>query len=349
MYSQPPIRRLNAETRAHRPKIEPVVGLKNETVVARLEAYCDNRPDSPYFSPSSLTTLMACELRFYFQYLLKIDERDEFSTTIEHDEIGKLLHTTLELFYMGNVEKKKPADPDGYVKRYGPKLDKTRLEKHLGELDEFIAAAMRAERIDPDELRSGENLLRFRVVHEMARQIVLADIQAADRHEIQILDAEKKVFTRISIDNGQRTVNIGGSLDRIDRRDGKYYILDYKTGRGGLSVRYDSQNDTLSYDPYTFQGLMYAWVLAEIAKSSGQACMPPAVGFYMPALGGETLRILPDTLWTSDDKKPSAYDEIPALIDTLLTEIYSPEHAFLQTDQRKECTYCPYNGICFRN
>lgn len=339
------------ESRSERAIIEPINAEIDDDVRKKLAAYLSDSDSKAYFSPSAITQFLGCKLRFYFQNLLKIREPDEFSKTLEHDELGRILHKTLELFYEGNLDETKAGSPDGYVKRYGRKIEPAALERHFSELDGFISAAMHAENINEYDMRSGENWLRFNVVSEMARQIVLTDVRDAKVfNDMRILATEKEVRSEIMFQVGDKnlSVKIGGTLDRIDKRDGKYYILDYKTGRKRLDVNYKQSNNRFTFDAYPLQGLIYAQMFQENMKRSGVECPPPKVGFYMPALGRDILRLLPDEHFVSDEKRPAPFLVIRELLSDVFTEMYSDAFVFSQTDKHKECTYCPYKHICFR-
>ncbi len=343
----------SVESRSERTKILPVTAQKDEKIRRKLASYLTGHPESKaFFSPTAIVNFIACPLRFCLQQLYKIRENDEFSKTIEHDEIGRLLHKTLELFYEANVNDDKKCALDGYVVRYGRKIVPWALERHFKELDNFISEAMRLENINESEMRTGENWLRFNVVSEMARQIVLTDVRdAKSGQEIIVLATEKEIRSEISFANAEKqlSVRIGGTIDRIDMRDGRYHILDYKTGRKGVEVKFKKNENRFVFDPYALQGLIYALMFEDAKKNEGEPCPPPKVGFYMPALSGEILHLLPDDYFSSDGKTPAAYAEIYALLSDLFAEMYSDAFVFTQTDKHKECVYCPYNDLCFRN
>ncbi|MCS7087018.1 MAG: PD-(D/E)XK nuclease family protein, partial [Bacteroidia bacterium] len=238
---------------------------------------------------------------------------------------------------------------DGYVVRYGRRLERAALETHARLTDNFIAEAMRKIHLDPERMRTGENWIRYNVVVEMVKQIVAADLEAVSKHdEILIAATEKSVDSQIPFDIEGRTtaVRIGGKLDRIDRRDGRFYVLDYKTGRGEAKIRRSKKTNRLVFDPYALQGLIYARMFHERIAPDAP---PPKIGLYMPALGGETLKTFDDDYIESADGEPSPYDELPELLSQSFSQIYSSDFAFRQTDERRECVFCAYRNMCMRN
>jgi ATP-dependent helicase/DNAse subunit B len=64
------------------------------------------QPESgAYLTPTALSAYMECSLRFYFKYIVKIEEKEEIAEDIEGSMFGKLLHHAMHLLYYPYIGK----------------------------------------------------------------------------------------------------------------------------------------------------------------------------------------------------------------------------------------------------
>ncbi len=160
------------------------------------------------FSPSGLDTYIHCPAKFYFRYILALEEMQEAEIEPDAANIGSSLHKILEEFYQPFIGKKVKLS----------KKDFSRLEK--------IINKQITEKFGPI---SGEIYLMSRIIKN---RMALFFEKEKQRKNWKILATEKRIAG--SLDADGRRISIGGIIDRIDQREELIYIVDYKSG--GFSI-----------------------------------------------------------------------------------------------------------------
>ncbi|RZJ35285.1 MAG: PD-(D/E)XK nuclease family protein [Flavobacterium sp.] len=196
-----------------RPKVaaNPVVIEKSEAVLTRLQEIA-----AKGFSPSALTSYIRDPLRFYYQKILRINEVEEVEENIALNTLGTIIHEALLKLYEPLI---------------GVELTANNLQECVERADAEVHRQFR-EVYKEGEIRKGKNLLAFEVAKRHVRNLLkmeLKNIEEGDR--IRILYLEKR-FERLLEDSRlPYPVLIGGSVDRVEERNGNIRIIDYKTGK----------------------------------------------------------------------------------------------------------------------
>lgn len=191
---------------------EPMLIPKSEKVMERLKEIAIDKG----FSPSALTGYIRNPIQFYYQRVLRIREVDEVEESIALNTLGTIIHGALEQLYT-------------------PYIDRFLAEQHIDEMaaladDEVMRQFVAVYK--EGEIKKGRNLLAFEVakrnVHNFLKQ---EKKQLVEGDAVKILALESP-FERI-LEDGRLPypVMIAGNIDRIEQRNGKIRIVDYKTGK----------------------------------------------------------------------------------------------------------------------
>ena len=80
---------------------EPIAISKSDDIQCKLQEFvCNNHKNrSIALSPSSINTYIQCPLRFYFQYVEKINTPDEISEILEANVFGSIFHEVMAKIY----------------------------------------------------------------------------------------------------------------------------------------------------------------------------------------------------------------------------------------------------------
>jgi len=237
---------------AHLPEkaYEPMQVQKTEKVMARLHEIATVKG----FSPSALTGYLRNPIQFYYQRILRISEADEVEESIALNTLGTIIHGALEELY-------KPA-----------------IGKFLTVQDIDNMAALANDEVmrqfvtvyKEGEIKKGRNLLAFEVakrnVHNFLKQEKAA-VTAGDA--VKVLALEHK-FSRVLEDNRlPYPVIISGNIDRIEERNGRIRITDYKTGKvekGNVVLKnWEGLTEDIKNDK-VIQLLCYAFMYEHEAK-----------------------------------------------------------------------------------
>jgi CRISPR/Cas system-associated exonuclease Cas4 (RecB family) len=265
------------------------------------------------FSPSSLTAYIRNPIQFYFQRVLRISETDEVEENIAVNTLGTIIHGALEELYKPFI---------------GRILTKADLEGCFKKIDAEVLAQFKKE-YKEGEINKGRNLLAFEVAKRNVLNFLKLEQESLEKgDEVQIIALEATYERTLSDARLPHPVLIKGNVDRIERRNGKIRIIDYKTGKveqksvtlkewHGLTE--DIKNDKI------IQVLAYAFMYEEQAK--GLEIEAGIISFKNLKSGFLPFQFKPDkdvTAVVTAEIMASYLDEIVGL----LQEIYAIDKPF---------------------
>jgi CRISPR/Cas system-associated exonuclease Cas4 (RecB family) len=311
---------------------------KTGEVVDALLRYTGERRS--LLSPSAINEYLNCSLRFYFHHLAGLPQPEEVAEEIDARLFGILLHKAMQIVYaqFGN----EPVTAVRLKELLGPGEG---MEKAI---EQAFAEVLDGGTAGPDPKAGGFGIIVKQVITTYMKNLIRADMTSAP---ITIGGLEKKVQVPVTFrtTEGERTVDIGGIIDRIDRVAGKTRIVDYKTG----AVKDSFQNVLSLFDngekqrnDAVFQVLVYAMAYAEL---TGDASVIPglcfvrgshAEGFTYSIRHAEKKQMLQDYL--------EVKEEFEALLTGTLEQLFDKRIPFNQTTNSKTCKNCPYAVICGR-
>ncbi|WP_264519901.1 PD-(D/E)XK nuclease family protein [Flavobacterium sp. N1994] len=227
----------------------PIVVPKTESVLTRLREIAEKG-----FSPSSLTTYIRNPIQFYFQRILRISETDEVEENIAVNTLGTIIHGALEELYKPFIGRLLTVDD---IKSCFQKIDDEVLNQFKLVYKE-------------GEIKKGRNLLAYEVAKRNVSNFLKLEQEALEKgDEVQIIALEETFERTLEDPRLPFPVLIKGNVDRIEKRNGKIRIIDYKTGKvDKLSVTLKDWNgltEDIKNDKI-IQVLAYAFMFEEQAK-----------------------------------------------------------------------------------
>jgi len=299
-------------------------------VMHMLERYLEGNEAEKFLSPTSLTTYVSCPLKFYFQYVARFSEQDQVEEDIDARNLGIVVHEVLEKLYTPYLGQEVSKDQI--------KLLKGLVEKQL------IVSLEENKIIQPNQQLEGRDLVTKRVMEQMVQKVLDLDIKQAP---FKMVGLERNDFQYyVSLPNGNKA-KIGGTIDRIDEKDGVTQIIDYKTGKVKLSamaqLKLPAEEYTQAYfeNPDLksgFQGYLYSLL------TRGHLSDQVRIGIL-------SMRHLSQgTQWLRAGQlvPEQVIDAFETRLKELVNEIYNPEVPFTQTEDLKQCEYCAFNRVCRR-
>ena len=191
---------------AHQPLFIP----KSEKVMQRLMEIADKG-----FSPSALTTYIRNPMQFYFQRILRISETDEVEENIAVNTLGTIIHGTLEELYKPFI---------------GRILIENDIIICIKNIDYEVLKQFKLV-YKEGEIKKGRNLLAFEVAKRNVLNFLKLELESIqDGDKIQIIALEKHLERELIHPKLPFPIKIGGNVDRIENRNGRIRIIDYKTG-----------------------------------------------------------------------------------------------------------------------
>ncbi len=168
------------------------------------------------FSPSGLNLFVKDGYAFYKRYLLGLREEDELETSFSHKTYGTLIHNCLEALYTPYV---------------GKQLTQADCNEMIENIEAVADNAVKAIYLHDI---SGKNVLAFEAIkRNIEHAVAMEKEEIAKGNTITLLALEQKLTTSLTIAGVSNSIKIKGTVDRVDRYNGKIRVLDYKTGKVG--------------------------------------------------------------------------------------------------------------------
>ena len=189
----------------------PMVIPKSESVMVRLKEIAESG-----FSPTAITSYIRNPIQFYYDKILSIGGVDEVEENIAVKTLGIIIHETLEALYLPFI---------------GKFISESDILNCIKQIDSEVLNQFKNV-YKEGEIKKGKNLLTFEVVKRNVYnflKVELDSIVSGDAVKIITLEQRfERIFEHPSL---PYPVKIGGSVDRIELRNGVLRIIDYKTGK----------------------------------------------------------------------------------------------------------------------
>lgn len=190
---------------------QSMVVAKSDAVMERLKEIA-----TVGFSPSALTSYIRNPIEFYFQKILRIREVEEVEENIALNTLGTIIHETLKALY------------DPFVGRF---ISESDLENCFKLLDAEVLRQFK-EVYKEGEIKKGRNLLAFEVAKRNVSNFLKMELELIKKGDaVKIIALEKTYERELNHPKLPFPVLIKGNVDRIEERNGKIRIIDYKTGK----------------------------------------------------------------------------------------------------------------------
>lgn len=237
-------------------------------------------------SATKLKTYLDCKRKYFLKYIQNIKEAEIPTDIINQKDIGIILHDGLKKLY---------EDRDSYFEE----------DELIFNLQKYLYQAIQKD-----------NLKKFYI------DIWIKKLQKFATQEIKRFKSGYRVLTteieKKSVYQGFKLV---GQIDRVDIKDNKLFVLDYKSG----TIKQPSIKQLEKTSDFQLQ---FYYLL------SSQEADVQSVGFY--DLNSAT--IIEDQF----------FDEKLKLLDYHLKSLANKEQNFTLTTLHDNCKYCPYKKICNR-
>ncbi len=343
-------------------------------------------------SPSSLKNYISCEAKFYYANILKLKPIEEPDEDMDAAVTGTIFHSSMQYLYTETALRKanRPHATGDVLKAMADKtgdilpiiVEKEDIKAiqgdgHLREVLELFTQMHYFKSIDPygQALRSPEKrenfggnlLLKLNIQEENLKRTLHCD---ASQAPFELLAMELKVGsdTALQID-AQTSFGTHGIIDRIDYKEGRLRIVDYKTGRRDpKTLIWDKVFSTRasSYELNAMQVHLYAMLLQKHAagpQPDPDTTLPQCLNeklqqadtalqtvlFY--PLAGDYAKTDSHLLKFEGKSDFRAYQEDfrAALQDFLYYRYFHSDHDnFERCDNTKTCEYCDFRHLCRR-
>lgn len=271
------------------------------------------------FSASAIDEYLKCGIKFYYSYVLKLIKKRELDADIERTDIGVVVHEVLKRFFSTKINKVlTQKELDGGIQQI---IDEVFTEKYGSNLkgDLYLLKRQVTRRMN-EILDYHKEMIKSQTVRVVCTEELF----------------EEKMFGSVFVCR----------LDRVDLRDGKHVIVDYKISK-------DSDSYRIKFDHLDINQ-------RESWKAVGSIQIPLYILLYSKRYGidienikGYYFLLGSPVIDESANFDPLSYygtegiNIISRFMGKLLEEIYDREIPFLPPQDFKNlCKYCDYQPVC---
>jgi CRISPR/Cas system-associated exonuclease Cas4 (RecB family) len=317
---------------------------KSEKVKEILRKYFSGAPDLKRFSPSAVNDYLSCSLKFYYRYLLRLQEPEAVSSDLDARSFGTLLHAVMENLY-------KP-----YLGKVLTDEDFQEIEKNIGpQVNEAFMALFQTSNLHIAG-PNGQSIINKNVIEAYVKQIVKHDksykslkimhLELGGKNERLDLNFEIPSF------DGIQTVYIDGKIDRVDNCDGTVRVVDYKTGSAEMTfsaVGDLTGENSKKHNPAALQTILYALMFNhKFPEFKGQ--IQPSLYVLRNIYG----KAFSPVFVEKESKEPlqavaAIQHEVMSNLNRLLAGIFDQNQPFERTENIESCRFCSFASICERN
>lgn len=278
------------------------------------------------FSASAINDYFICPLKFYIDYILGYKEEDDISADLEADKFGDIYHKVMEAVYAPFKGRNVGEDDiKGIIE------NKTVLDRLIREQFKEVAHI--------DNIK-GRRVIEFELLKNYLLHTLRYDLKNAPFYYVAGEECKTKVLELHPGGDPAKPVErvqLVGYIDRQQRKDGKLYIIDYKTGyvQDSSATETDMEKifDAATEDKYHIarQLQMYAYLNTEDGD------MVLSVYYLRQIKGGNVIEVMADkdNLSLFEDK-----------LKGVLEEIFDRDVPFASRPGCAGCRWCSFSSLC---
>lgn len=271
------------------------------------------------FSASAIDEYLKCGIKFYYSYILKLIKKKELDEDIERTDIGVIVHEVLKKFF-------------------GIKINKILTRKELDEDMEKVIDEVFIEKYGSN-LRGNLYLIKGQILKRM-RDILDYHKEMIKSRTVKIISTEE-LFEEEFLGS-----NFVCRLDRVDLRDGKYVIVDYKISKSSDNYKIKfNQLDVNRRESWKAVGSVQIPLYILLYSKKYRIDMENIKGYYF-LLGSPVI----DASANFDplgNYGTEGIKIISKLLEKILNEIYDKNIPFFPPQDFKNlCKYCDYQPLC---
>lgn len=300
-------------------------------------AYDPARRKNFKLSPSAINDYLDCRLRFYLKHIEGLTPPEEMKVDIDVSHFGTIFHKSAELAYDRLTERGNMVHDFELKALYDNKV----------EIERIVDEAFRQEffHTEPGEPLpfNGTQLIVRHAVSSYLMQLLRMD---AKRAPFNYIKSEMRVQHAITVESHgiQLPILLGGTVDRIDSKEGTTRIIDYKTG--GKQKTVYSVSDLFardkSRDGYVFQAFYYAHLL----RHEYETIAPSLLFVRKTSDDNFEPNIIVNRLPVTDFNEYS--EEFATLLTQTIDEIFNSDLPYTPADNIDACKYCKFTSLCRR-
>lgn len=319
-------------------------------------------------SPSAINTYIDCQLKFYFKYIAGLKIKEDVTVDIDSAMFGTIFHNTAEEIYNRLTSKNNVILSEDLkllidFQTTGGKAENSKLfsiepiidfyfrkeffkQKELKDISSYLEQQEKGI-VCPEVNYNGIQIINKEVIYRLIVKLLKIDSNLGD---FNYLGSEINISRTESIKtaNGEEIkINVGGNIDRLDYiGNSTIRVIDYKTGtkEHRTSDLADIFIQSKERSGYHLQTFIYTSILCDIIDSN--VPIKPALLYIQKQDkdNSPVLKIGSDEITDFRIFKK----ELDKMLNSCLTEMFSTEGEYSQTEIADNCKYCDFRKLCKR-
>ncbi len=281
------------------------------------------------FSASSLDTYLRCPLHFYYRYVLNIQEKAELTGDIEVSEIGSFVHDVLKNYF------------EEYVNRGLLTIGDISNNRLMVVTDSLFKETY------GDDVTGAAWLLKHQIKTHLKEFFQFYQRPLVKDLDVEIKGIEERI--EVKAGHGKNDFHLKGFLDRVETRNGRLVIVDYKTSADKKKYSIDfkklslNDRDTWEKCVKTLQLPFYMLLYSKKYKKDVKDIDAMFLLTGQSAISREIEHSFSPAILEISER----YDIMEEIIFKLLEEIIDVDKEFEPTVNRKvNCKYCEFINVC---
>ena len=318
---------------------------KSEEDIKKIKYFLEKKG----LSPTVLNTYICCPLHFYYEKIKGVYEKTEPSAIINSAQFGTIFHSIMENLYIPFKEKvvnesDLRAISDNQIKELAQKVF-TAVVYDLDDLSEVN---------NYNFTITGENLIIYEIIVKLVKNTLLCDIERTPfTHYEDEITIDDKIYTTAK---GNK-VKIKGTIDRIDIKEDKVFLIDYKTTSLKSDLNATKVNEIETLENFFDNDANYLTNSKKYVKEILQMCFYNLL--YAEKAGGkkiETYLYLAKKSFDIENFLENTRVDLPENwettfrehLDKVIDDLLDIEKPITQSKEPKNlnCKYCPFIPIC---
>lgn len=289
------------------------------------------------FSPSNLNIYRSCSLRYYFHQIAGIKEQETVQETIEANTLGTVVHEVVKQLY------------DPFINR---NITASDIKKMFSEVEKTTQACFKSN-YEHGDIEYGKNLLIVKVAVLFVENFLKSEIKylselALENKSLFIKSLEEQFSSSILLETqqGDFAINLKGLFDRVDELNDQLRVIDYKTGYVSTTELNLYSIEELLEKPEkdkSFQLLFYAYLFLKNNPDFQKSIIPGIITFRALSEGMLSVKLKSGPLNNED-----ILTQFELILKEIFSKIYNQDIPFSQTEDLKNCEYCPFIKVCSR-
>jgi len=306
---------------------------KTPFIIERIQAFFNRT-----ISASAINKYLSCSLDFYYRYLVEFGEEKSVEEDIETHTFGTFIHNTLDVLYEPFAKYNKQGE---LIYQQAPTITPQIIDQMIIDFPEILLCEFK-DYFDGDDtlFQTGKNALSFTVAKEMTYKFLEAEREFVRKSNepltIERLESRFDASFQVDYAGENKTIKIGGYIDRIDKVGNRYRVIDYKSGKvtkENVTIGRKKGSDKLNFKS-TKHALQLAFYALMFEKEYG--CFPDEVLIVslIDVKGHYPLK----------GKENQAIEEISECVKEFVQEVYTQMMDstidFTHTKSSYYCQYC---------